>query len=71
MIDMPQYLDCLTQRLAATGCEIETRPLRSLAEAAEAAPIVINCAGLGARELAGDATVWPRFGQHVVLTNQV
>lgn len=39
MIDMPQYLDCLTQRLAATGCEIETRPLRSLAEAAEAAPI--------------------------------
>lgn len=69
MIDMPQYLDCLTQRLAATGCEIETRPLRSLAEAAEAAPIVINCAGLGARELAGDATVWPRFGQHVVLTN--
>lgn len=69
MIDMPQYLDYLTKRLAAAGCGIEVHPVRSLAEVAEAAPIVINCAGLGARELAGDDAVLPRFGQHVVLTN--
>ncbi|MCV7122486.1 FAD-dependent oxidoreductase [Mycobacterium lacus] len=69
MIDMPQYLDYLTQRLAAAGCEIEAHPVRSLAEAADAAPTVVNCAGLSARELAGDDTVRPLFGQHVVLTN--
>ncbi len=69
MIDMPQYLDYLTKRLAAAGCTIEAHPVRSLAEAADAAPIVVNCAGLGARELTGDDTVRPLFGQHVVLTN--
>ena len=69
MIDMPQYLDYLTQRLTAAGCEIETHPVRSLAEVAETAPIVVNCAGLGAGVLTGDDTVRPLFGQHVVLTN--
>lgn len=69
MIDMPHYLDYLTKRLAAAGCEIETHRVASLAEAADAAPIVVNCAGLGAGELAGDDTVRPRFGQHVILTN--
>jgi D-amino-acid oxidase len=69
MIDMPQYLAFLTRRLAAAGCQIEEHPVRSLAEAAETAPIVVNCAGLGAGALTGDDTVRPRFGQHVVLTN--
>lgn len=69
MIDMPHYLDYLTRRLAAAGCEIEERPVRSLSEAADAAPIVVNCAGLGAGALVGDDTVRPLFGQHVVLTN--
>lgn len=69
MIDMPQYLDYLTGRLAAAGCEIEARPVRSLAEAADAAPIVVNCAGLAAGALTGDDSVRPLFGQHVVLTN--
>jgi len=69
MIDMPHYLDYLTRRLAAAGCDIEEHPIRSLAEAADAAPIVVNCTGLAARELTGDDTVEPLFGQHVVLTN--
>jgi D-amino-acid oxidase len=69
MVNMPQYLAYLTTRLAAAGCEIETHPVRSLDEAADAAPIVINCAGLGAAALAGDNTVRPIFGQHVILTN--
>ena len=69
MIDMPQYLDYLTRRLAAADCEIEQHPVRSLAEAADTAPIVVNCAGLGAGALTGDETVRPLFGQHVVLTN--
>jgi D-amino-acid oxidase len=69
MIDMPHYLDYLTRRLAATGCEIEEHPVRSLAEAAYTAPIVVNCVGLGSGALAGDDTIRPVFGQHVVLTN--
>ncbi len=69
MIDMPQYLDHLARRLAAAGCEIELHPVRSLAEAADAAPIVVNCAGLGSGALTGDDSVRPLFGQHVVLTN--
>jgi D-amino-acid oxidase len=69
MIDMPQYLDYLTRRLAAAGCEIEEHPVRSLAEVADTAPVVVNCSGLGAGALSGDDTVRPLFGQHVVLTN--
>jgi D-amino-acid oxidase len=69
MIDMPQYLEYLTRRLAAAGCQIEEHPVRSLAEVADAAPIVVNCAGLGAATLTGDDTLRPLFGQHVVLTN--
>jgi D-amino-acid oxidase len=69
MIDMPQYLGYLTRRLAVAGCEIEVHPVQSLAEAADTAPIVVNCAGLGAGVLAGDDAVRPLFGQHVVLSN--
>jgi D-amino-acid oxidase len=69
MIDMPHYLDYLTNRLAAAGCEIEIHPVRSLAEAADAAPIVVNCTGLAAGALVGDDTVRPLFGQHVVVAN--
>lgn len=69
MIDMPRYLDYLTRRLSAAGCEIEERRVQSLAEVADAAPIVVNCAGLGAAALTGDDTLRPLFGQHVVLTN--
>ena len=53
MIDMPHYLDYLTQRLAAAGCQIEVHPVQSLTEVAETAPIVVNCAGLGRRRAGG------------------
>ncbi len=69
MIDMPHYLDYLTRRLNVAGCDVEPRSVRSLAEAADAAPIVVNCAGVGAGALSGVATVRPLFGQHVVLIN--
>ncbi len=69
MIDMPHYLDYLTRRLTVAGVDIDERRVHSLAEAADAAPIVVNCAGLGAAALTGDGDVQPVFGQHVVLTN--
>lgn len=69
LIDMPRYLGYLTQRLAAAGGRIERRRVDSLAEAAAVAPVVLDCAGLGAHELAADRQLRPVFGQHVVLTN--
>jgi D-amino-acid oxidase len=69
LMDMPRYLDYLERRLVAAGGEIEQHRVATLAEAAEVAPVVVNCAGLGARELAGDLTVTPVFGQHVIMTN--
>lgn len=69
LVDMPRYLGYLTDRLAAAGGKLELRTVAALAEAAQAAPVIVNCSGLGARELAGDATVRPVFGQHVVVGN--
>ncbi|GAA2982047.1 FAD-dependent oxidoreductase [Actinokineospora diospyrosa] len=66
VVDMPRYLDYLTARL---DVEIEIRRIASLAEPAAEAPVVLNCTGVGARELAGDEGVRPFWGQHVVVEN--
>jgi len=69
LIDMGPYLDYLSARLTAAGGVLETRTVGSLAEAAETAPVIVNCSGLGARELVGDLSVRPVRGQHVVFDN--
>lgn len=69
VVDMPRYLDHLAGRLAAAGVAIETRKVASLADLGQEASAVVNCAGLGARELAADPELTPDFGQHVVLSN--
>lgn len=69
LVDMPAYLDYLAARLDRAGCGIEVGAVGSLAEAAEEAPVVVDCSGLGARELAGDRSVRPVRGQHVVVRN--
>ncbi|HEY3686529.1 MAG TPA: FAD-dependent oxidoreductase [Streptosporangiaceae bacterium] len=68
-VDMPRYLDFLTGRLAAAGVAIEVRRVASFGELGGEAAAVVNCAGLGARELAADAELGPDFGQEVVLSN--
>jgi D-amino-acid oxidase len=68
-VDMPRYLTYLTGRFKTAGGIVEHRWLASLAEAAEIAPLVANCAGLGARTLALDQSVRPVRGQHVVVAN--
>ena len=68
VVDMPRYLDHLTARLTAAGDTIEIRRVASLASLAGAAPVLVNCAGVGARELAGDPDLTADFGQHVVLS---
>jgi D-amino-acid oxidase len=69
LVDMRPYLAHLVDRLAAAGGALEITRVADLAAAAKLAPVVINCAGLGARELAGDRTVAGVRGQHVVVRN--
>jgi D-amino-acid oxidase len=70
VVDMPIHLAWLRTRLAALGVPIEQRTIASLDAAASDADLVVNCSGLGARELAGDTEVRPVRGQ-VVLVEQV
>ncbi|GID31359.1 FAD-dependent oxidoreductase [Paractinoplanes brasiliensis] len=70
IIDMPAYLDELQRRLAAAGGELLFgERLQSLSEGFADAPVVINCSGVGARELVPDPEVEPIRGQLVAVRN--
>ncbi|WP_217167347.1 FAD-dependent oxidoreductase [Streptomyces sp. AC512_CC834] len=67
LIDMSTHLPWLRERLVAAGGTVEARAVTHLAEAD--APVVVNCTGLGARELVPDPDVRPVRGQLVVVEN--
>jgi D-amino-acid oxidase len=67
VVDMPRHLDYLLARFQAAGGDLEVRPLRALSDVAGAAPVVVNCSGVGARELVPDPAVRSVRGQHVVV----
>ena len=70
LVDMPAYLDYLADRLAAAGGTTEFgRRVRSLSELRDAAGRVVNCTGLGARELVPDERMFATRGQLVVVEN--
>jgi D-amino-acid oxidase len=62
-VDMSIHLPWLASRLGALGGAVERREVASLDELD--ADAVVNCAGLGARELAGDASLTAVRGQVV------
>ena len=64
--DMPAYLSWLAGRVQALGGRIEQRVVRGWGEAG--ADVVVNCSGLGARQLAGDDMLEPVWGQHVLVS---
>ncbi|MFE9557517.1 FAD-dependent oxidoreductase [Streptomyces sp. NPDC006692] len=65
LIDMPVFLGWLERRLTAAGGTFETREAERLPDA----PTVVNCTGLGARDLVPDLEVRPVCGQLVVVEN--
>ncbi|MBO8197130.1 FAD-binding oxidoreductase [Streptomyces smyrnaeus] len=67
LVDMGTYLRYLRGRFEAAGGRWEQRAARSLTEAAAAAPTVVNCSGLGARQLVPDPTVSAVRGQVLVV----
>lgn len=66
MIEMPRYLPWLAERVRELGGQIVQRRIDTLAPALERASVVVNCSGLGARELVGDARVYAVRGQLVM-----
>ncbi|MEU2021565.1 FAD-dependent oxidoreductase [Streptomyces sp. NPDC016469] len=69
LIDMPAHLAWLEGRVRAAGGAVEHRTVTTFAEAAAEAGTVVNCAGLGARDLVPDAGVRPVRGQLVLVEN--
>lgn len=68
LIDMPVYLQYLLDRFQQAGGVVQHGIIRLLDEV-EGASVIVNCAGLGGGELAGDPGVRPIRGQHVVVEN--
>ncbi|KES08957.1 amino acid oxidase [Streptomyces toyocaensis] len=67
LIDMSAHLPWLRERFLAAGGAVEARTVTDLTETG--APVVVNCTGLGARELVPDPAVRPVRGQLVVVEN--
>jgi len=63
----PQHLAHLRERAAALGARFENARVDGLGELFARAPVAVNCAGLGARGLAGDAALRGVRGQVVHL----
>lgn len=68
-IDMPVYLAYLLARLRDAGVTVERDAVSSLEAVRGAVPAVINCTGMGARELARDPMLRPVRGQLVIAAN--
>jgi D-amino-acid oxidase len=69
VVTMPVYLEYLRARYEALGGSIEVAPVTSLADVPGGSPVVVNCTGIGARDLVPDPAVYPVRGQVVVVEN--
>ncbi|MFI6638282.1 FAD-dependent oxidoreductase [Streptomyces sp. NPDC050504] len=69
LVDMAVYLEYLRRRLLAAGGSVAERSVSGFDEPAAEARTVVNCTGLGARDLVPDPLVRPVRGQLVVVEN--
>ena len=69
VIEMPIYLRYLLERFTSAGRLVKQLVVNSLEEATRVARTVLNCTGLGARELVGDVRMTPIRGQIVRVRN--
>ncbi|MBX3056009.1 MAG: FAD-dependent oxidoreductase [Anaerolineae bacterium] len=68
LIETPIYMQYLMQQFQALGGVIEQREVADLTAVSDQYPLIINCAGLGARKLVDDATLYPIRGQIMRVT---
>ena len=66
-VNMPVYLEYLLHRYTCLGGTVIARTVTSLESVA--APVVVNCTGIGARSLVPDEALVPVRGQVVVVEN--
>jgi D-amino-acid oxidase len=69
IVSMRAYLGYLKERLAAHGVHVEIELVKSFADWAGSAGAIVNCTGLGSRELVPDPEVFPTRGQLLVVRN--
>ncbi|WP_328521468.1 FAD-dependent oxidoreductase [Kribbella sp. NBC_00359] len=70
LADMPVHLDYLLTRLRAAGGTLTIQRLTSLDQAStDPRAVIVNCSGIGARQLVPDTALFPVRGYHVVTTN--
>jgi D-amino-acid oxidase len=69
VVDMPIYLRYLHDRLIDSGGAVDQREIVSLRPTPGAANLVINCTGVGARDLVPDPGLTPTRGQILVARN--
>lgn len=67
LVQTPAYLAWLVARARAMGASFERRTIASLEELGGPGCVVVNCLGLGAREVAGDDRVGPVRGDVVLV----
>jgi len=65
IVDTSLYLPWLVQQVQNLGIKIEQHDLANISDAFVSSQLVVNCSGLGARELCGDQSVYPVRGQVV------
>lgn len=63
VIDTRIYMEYLVEQFQTLGGTIEQREIGAIDEVCPPGGLVVNCAGLGARELVNDAAVYPIRGQ--------
>ncbi|MGK5739342.1 FAD-dependent oxidoreductase [Micromonospora sp. URMC 103] len=67
VVDMAVHLPWLRGRLDAARVPVRTRHVADLGDAFDDVDVVVNCTGLGARELVPDTSLTPVRGQVVVV----
>lgn len=65
VIDSSRYLPWLRERAIGLGATLEIRDVGRLSDLRSEADLVVNCSGVGSRDLAGDPAVIPLRGQVV------
>lgn len=63
LIETPLYLPYLLARFEAAGGRLRRHTVTDLADLTAEFPLIVNCAGLGARDLTADETLHPIRGQ--------
>ena len=70
LIETQIYLDYLLKRFSELNGQITQKKISSIAQVPSENNIIINCTGLGSRELVSDKKLYPIFGQIVKLHKQ-